>query len=232
MAELGAVVVRHGTVLPMDVGRERADRHRRADRRGPGRCRRGRTGGATRCRGDRRQRRHRDAGHDRHPPAPVADGDARLRRRLDPDPVLRLVLPRARPQVPPGGHLRRQPARAPSRPSTPASPPPWTGPTACRRSITPRRPSTPCRRCPARFVLAYGNIQAAPWEWTAQPEVRRFLSERKDAADDLLGVQLAFDVLGDPGFPERPPSRWLGSSDCRSPPTPVSGAPPTTTASG
>jgi 5-methylthioadenosine/S-adenosylhomocysteine deaminase len=56
---------------------------------------------------------------------------------------------------------------------------------------------------PARFVLAYGNIQAAPWEWTAQPEVRRFLSERKDAADDLLGVQLAFDVLGDPSFPER-----------------------------
>ncbi len=32
---------------------------------------------------------------------------------------------------------------------------------------------------PARFVLAYGNIQAAPWEWTAQPEVRRFLEQRK-----------------------------------------------------
>jgi cytosine/adenosine deaminase-related metal-dependent hydrolase len=56
---------------------------------------------------------------------------------------------------------------------------------------------------PARFVLAYGNIQAAPWEWTAQPEIRRFLTDRKDAADDMLGVQLAFDVLGDPSFPER-----------------------------
>ena len=56
---------------------------------------------------------------------------------------------------------------------------------------------------PARFVLAYGNIQAAPWEWTAQPEVRRFLEERKRAADDRLRVQLAFDVLGDPAFPER-----------------------------
>ena len=56
---------------------------------------------------------------------------------------------------------------------------------------------------PARFVLAYGNIQAAPWEWTAQPEVRRFLEERKRASNDRLGVQLAFDVLGDPAFPER-----------------------------
>jgi cytosine/adenosine deaminase-related metal-dependent hydrolase len=57
---------------------------------------------------------------------------------------------------------------------------------------------------PGRFVLAYGNIQAAPWEWTAQPEVRTFLQRLVDAADDKLGVQLAFDVLGDPGFPERP----------------------------
>ena len=56
---------------------------------------------------------------------------------------------------------------------------------------------------PGRFVLAYGNIQAAPWEWTAQPEVRRFLTERRDAADDALRVQLAFDVTGDPSFPER-----------------------------
>src|ERR671910_391422 len=56
---------------------------------------------------------------------------------------------------------------------------------------------------PARFVLAYGNIQAGPWEWTAQPEVRRFLEERKSKADGRLGVQLAFDVTGDPAFPER-----------------------------
>jgi 5-methylthioadenosine/S-adenosylhomocysteine deaminase len=59
------------------------------------------------------------------------------------------------------------------------------------------------REVPARFVLAYGNIQAAPWEWTAQPEVRRFLEAQKAAADDRMGVQLAFDVLGDPSFPER-----------------------------
>ncbi|NUR09293.1 MAG: amidohydrolase family protein [Nocardioidaceae bacterium] len=56
---------------------------------------------------------------------------------------------------------------------------------------------------PGRFVLAYGNIQAGPWEWTADPAVRSFLERRRDAQDDLLGLQLAFDVTGDPSFPER-----------------------------
>ena len=75
-------------------------------------------------------------------------------------PVLRLVLPRARQDVPPRGHPRRQPARRRSSRSTRASPPPSTGRTACRPSTTPRPRSTRCRRCPGRFVLAYGNIQA------------------------------------------------------------------------
>lgn len=56
---------------------------------------------------------------------------------------------------------------------------------------------------PGRFVLAYGNIQAAPWEWTADPAVRAFLDRRRCGAGDLLGFQLAFDVTGDPAFPER-----------------------------
>jgi cytosine/adenosine deaminase-related metal-dependent hydrolase len=56
---------------------------------------------------------------------------------------------------------------------------------------------------PGRFVLAYGNIQAGPWEWTADPAVRSFLERRRSGAGDLLGFQLAFDVTGDPGFPER-----------------------------
>ncbi len=60
------------------------------------------------------------------------------------------------------------------------------------------------REVPGRFVLAYGNIQAGPWEWTADPSVRAFLERHRDAADDLLGLQLAFDVTGDPSFPERP----------------------------
>jgi 5-methylthioadenosine/S-adenosylhomocysteine deaminase len=55
---------------------------------------------------------------------------------------------------------------------------------------------------PGRFVLAYGNIQAGPWEWATQPEFRKFVQRRFDG-DDMLGFQMAFDVTGDPEFPER-----------------------------
>ncbi len=54
---------------------------------------------------------------------------------------------------------------------------------------------------PGRFVLAYGNIQAGPWEWTADPGVQAFLKRRAD--EGKLGLQLAFDVTGDPSFPEK-----------------------------
>ena len=30
---------------------------------------------------------------------------------------------------------------------------------------------------PGRFVLAYGNIQAGPWEWSTRPEFRDFVSK-------------------------------------------------------
>ncbi|HEY7049521.1 MAG TPA: amidohydrolase family protein [Jatrophihabitantaceae bacterium] len=56
---------------------------------------------------------------------------------------------------------------------------------------------------PGRFVLAYGNIQAAPWEWTADPAVRSFLERRRTGTGDRLGFQMAFDVTGDPAFPEQ-----------------------------
>ena len=56
---------------------------------------------------------------------------------------------------------------------------------------------------PGRFVLAYGNIQAGPWEWTTDQAVHSFLERRRTGAGDLLGFQLAFDVTGDPGFPEK-----------------------------
>ncbi len=59
------------------------------------------------------------------------------------------------------------------------------------------------RAVPGRFVLAYGNIQAAPWEWTADPAVRAFFERHRAAASDTLGFQLAFDVTGDPAFPEK-----------------------------
>src|SRR6201998_28311 len=56
---------------------------------------------------------------------------------------------------------------------------------------------------PGRFVLAYGNIQAGPWEWSAKPEFRDFVTRRFGAGSDMLGFQMAFDVTGDPSFPER-----------------------------
>jgi cytosine/adenosine deaminase-related metal-dependent hydrolase len=56
---------------------------------------------------------------------------------------------------------------------------------------------------PARFVLAYGNIQAAPWEWSAQPEFKSFVSRRFDGKGDMLKFQMAFDVVAGPEFPER-----------------------------
>src|SRR3712207_4159484 len=59
------------------------------------------------------------------------------------------------------------------------------------------------RSLPGRFVLSYGNIQAAPWEWTADAGVRSFLHEMRNSLTDTLGMQLAFDVTGDPSFPER-----------------------------
>ena len=55
---------------------------------------------------------------------------------------------------------------------------------------------------PGRFVLAYGNLQAGPWEWATAPEFKAFVG-RRFTGDDLLGFQLAFDVTGDPEFPER-----------------------------
>ncbi len=59
------------------------------------------------------------------------------------------------------------------------------------------------RTVPGRFVLAYGNIAQAPWEWATSPEFRAFARRRIDARDDMLGFQIAFDVTGDPAFPER-----------------------------
>jgi cytosine/adenosine deaminase-related metal-dependent hydrolase len=57
---------------------------------------------------------------------------------------------------------------------------------------------------PGRFVLAYGNIQAAPWEWTATPEFRDFISRRFSSGNDMLGFQIAFDVPpASPDFPEK-----------------------------
>jgi cytosine/adenosine deaminase-related metal-dependent hydrolase len=55
---------------------------------------------------------------------------------------------------------------------------------------------------PGRFVLAYGNIQDSPDKWSGTPEFRDFVSRRM-TGDDMLGFQMAFDVTGDPAFPEK-----------------------------
>jgi 5-methylthioadenosine/S-adenosylhomocysteine deaminase len=56
---------------------------------------------------------------------------------------------------------------------------------------------------PGRFVLAYGNIQQAPWEWSTKPEFRDFVVRRMQGRDDMLGFQMAFDVPDSDEFPER-----------------------------
>jgi len=55
---------------------------------------------------------------------------------------------------------------------------------------------------PGRFVLAYGNIQQPPAEWSGSPQFRDFVN-RRISGDDMLGFQMAFDVTGDPAFPEK-----------------------------
>jgi 5-methylthioadenosine/S-adenosylhomocysteine deaminase len=55
---------------------------------------------------------------------------------------------------------------------------------------------------PGRFVLAYGNLAQAPWEWATSPEFRGFVDRRLAGRPGLVSWQLAFDVTGDPAFPE------------------------------
>jgi 5-methylthioadenosine/S-adenosylhomocysteine deaminase len=57
------------------------------------------------------------------------------------------------------------------------------------------------RNSPGRFVLAYGNLLGAPWEWSNSKEFRQFV--KSFDADDMSGLQMAFDVTGDPAFPEK-----------------------------
>ncbi|HZC26328.1 MAG TPA: amidohydrolase family protein [Actinopolymorphaceae bacterium] len=59
------------------------------------------------------------------------------------------------------------------------------------------------RSVPGRFVLAYGNLLGAPWEWANSPAFRAFVDRHFASRDDMLGLQLAFDVTGDAAFPEK-----------------------------
>lgn len=53
-----------------------------------------------------------------------------------------------------------------------------------------------------RFVFAPGNIFAGPEGWSTTPEFKSFV-ERRNPRSDMLKFQLAFDVTGDPSFPEK-----------------------------
>jgi cytosine/adenosine deaminase-related metal-dependent hydrolase len=59
------------------------------------------------------------------------------------------------------------------------------------------------RSVPGRYVLAYGNIQQGPWEWATSADFRAFARDVLAVGHDMLGFQIAFDVTGDPSFPEK-----------------------------
>ena len=59
------------------------------------------------------------------------------------------------------------------------------------------------RRCRAGSSSPTATSRQGPWEWSAAPEFRDFVARRFGGSDDMLGFQMAFDVTGDPAFPER-----------------------------
>ncbi len=196
------VIFRNGLVLTMDDTHTVLPGRRRAGRRRPDRRGRPRPDRARRRPRDRRHRRHPDARHGRHPPAHVADRHARVRRRLDPHPVLRLVLPRVRQAVPARGHLRRQPARRHRGDrrrchhhrrlvARPADAP-----------TTRTPPSTRWRRCRAGSSSPTATSSRARGSGPPPTAFRDFYRRRIDGGK-LAGFQMAFDIPGDPAFPEK-----------------------------
>ncbi len=47
------------------------------------------------------------------------------------------------------------------------------------------------------------TLLGAPWEWSKTPEFADFIKRRIDGHGDMLRMQMAFDVPGDPSFPEK-----------------------------
>ena len=74
---------------------------------------------------------------------------------------------------------------------------------AADASTTPRRPSTRCGPCPAGSCSPTATSRPARGSGLPSPEVRAFFERRRTGSSDMLGFQLAFDVTGDPSFPEK-----------------------------
>ena len=84
---------------------------------------------------------------------------------------------------------------------------------------------------PGRFVLAYGNIQQPPGQWSTAPEFRDFVERR---ITGRRHARLPDGVRRDSATRRSrrsPRSRSPATSASRSPPTPACGARPATTAS-
>lgn len=54
---------------------------------------------------------------------------------------------------------------------------------------------------PGRYVLAYGNYLGAPWEWMNEPGFQNWV--KNFPRDDMMGLQVAFDVNSGPDFHEK-----------------------------
>jgi cytosine/adenosine deaminase-related metal-dependent hydrolase len=70
------------------------------------------------------------------------------------------------------------------------------------------------RSVPGRFVLAYGNIQAGPWEWTADPAVRCW-SGCATPPTTGWACRSPSTSPGTRASRRRPRSRWPASSASR-----------------
>jgi 5-methylthioadenosine/S-adenosylhomocysteine deaminase len=52
-------------------------------------------------------------------------------------------------------------------------------------------------------VLGYGNYLGGAWDWMNTPEFDRFVAQHFSTPNDMLGLQIAFDVTGAADFPEK-----------------------------
>ena len=68
---------------------------------------------------------------------------------------------------------------------------------------------------PGRFVLAYGNIQQGPWEWSASRGLQALRRPAlRQRATTCSASRWPSTSPATPSSPRRRPSRWRASSAC------------------